>query len=128
MIFLRSIVLFLVHLLIQKKVNEGAKGGAQQKESSVSSGSGSGVEESQSSLTEKVRGDAVDSSTNSSQSTGSANQQLEWLETPLQFRAKKKAISLRINEDVLNWYKDQGDGYQTLMHAVLTSYYRSKHV
>ena len=32
---------------------------------------------------------------------------------------KKKAISLRVDEDVLEWYKRQGKGYQTRMNAVL---------
>ncbi|MEZ4753149.1 MAG: BrnA antitoxin family protein [Bdellovibrionota bacterium] len=36
----------------------------------------------------------------------------------------KKAISLRIDQDLLKWYKKKtkGKGYQSLIHAVLKSY------
>lgn len=34
----------------------------------------------------------------------------------------KKAISLRVDLDVLEWFKSQGKGYQSLMNAVLRSY------
>ena len=31
----------------------------------------------------------------------------------------KKSISIRVDEDVLGWYKAQGPGYQTRINAVL---------
>jgi len=34
----------------------------------------------------------------------------------------KEAISLRVDEDVLEWFRSQGPGYQTRMNAVLRSY------
>jgi uncharacterized protein (DUF4415 family) len=34
----------------------------------------------------------------------------------------KEAISLRVDEDVLKWFRDQGPRYQTHMNAVLRSY------
>lgn len=34
----------------------------------------------------------------------------------------KKAISLRIDKEVLEWFKAQGKGYQSLINAVLKSY------
>jgi uncharacterized protein (DUF4415 family) len=34
----------------------------------------------------------------------------------------KQAISLRVERDVLDWFKSQGKGYQSLMNAVLRSY------
>jgi uncharacterized protein (DUF4415 family) len=34
----------------------------------------------------------------------------------------KQAISLRVDRDVLDWFKSQGKGYQSLMNAVLRSY------
>ncbi len=37
----------------------------------------------------------------------------------------KKAISLRVDEDMLEWFREQGRGYQSLMNAVLRSYYES---
>ena len=37
---------------------------------------------------------------------------------------KKKAISLRVDKDVLDWFKSKskGKGYQTFMNAVLKAY------
>lgn len=34
----------------------------------------------------------------------------------------KQPISLRIDEDVLNWFKEQGPRYQSRMNAVLRAY------
>lgn len=34
----------------------------------------------------------------------------------------KKMVSIRLDEDVVDWYKAQGPGYQTRMHAVLKAY------
>lgn len=34
----------------------------------------------------------------------------------------KQAISLRVDEDVLDWFKETGPRYQTRMNAVLRSY------
>jgi uncharacterized protein (DUF4415 family) len=34
----------------------------------------------------------------------------------------KAAVSLRIEQDVLEWFKAQGPGYQTRMNAVLRAY------
>jgi uncharacterized protein (DUF4415 family) len=36
--------------------------------------------------------------------------------------AEKKAISIRVDEDVLDYFKQQGAGYQRRMNAVLRSY------
>lgn len=38
----------------------------------------------------------------------------------------KKPISLRIDSDILEWYKKQGTGYQTVMNAVLRLYMDAK--
>ena len=40
----------------------------------------------------------------------------------LEPRAARTAISLRIERDVLDWFKAQGPGYQTRMNAVLRAY------
>ena len=34
----------------------------------------------------------------------------------------KKTISIRIDDEVLSWYKASGPGYQTRMNAVLKAY------
>ena len=38
---------------------------------------------------------------------------------------RKEAISLRVDEDVLEWFRSRGPRYQTRMNAVLRSYVRS---
>ena len=38
----------------------------------------------------------------------------------------KKAVSLRIDPDVLEWYKTNGPGYQTRINAVLRLYMQAK--
>lgn len=40
----------------------------------------------------------------------------------LQPRPARTAISLRIEQDVLDWFKAQGPGYQTRINAVLRAY------
>ena len=34
----------------------------------------------------------------------------------------KKSISIRLDSDILDWFKSQGKGYQTLINRVLRSY------
>ena len=34
----------------------------------------------------------------------------------------KTSISLRVDQDVLTWFKAQGDGYQTRINAVLRAF------
>lgn len=46
----------------------------------------------------------------------------DWSDAVLVIPPKKKAISIRVDEDVLDFYKKQGAGYQRRMNAVLRSY------
>ena len=46
----------------------------------------------------------------------------DWDEAVLVVPSKKKAISIRLDEDVLDYFKSDGDGYQRRMNAVLRSY------
>jgi uncharacterized protein (DUF4415 family) len=45
-----------------------------------------------------------------------------WDGAELVLPATKRAISLRVDVDVLEWFKSLGPGYQTRMNAVLRSY------
>jgi uncharacterized protein (DUF4415 family) len=45
-----------------------------------------------------------------------------WEKAQLVQPITKQAISLRVDRDVLDWFKSQGKGYQSLMNAVLRSY------
>jgi uncharacterized protein (DUF4415 family) len=40
----------------------------------------------------------------------------------LQIQPPKSAISLRVDQDVLEWFKTQGPGYQTRINAVLRAF------
>lgn len=45
-----------------------------------------------------------------------------WDEATIQVPSPKKAISLRVDEEVLAWFKSKGPRYQTRMNAILRSY------
>jgi uncharacterized protein (DUF4415 family) len=49
-----------------------------------------------------------------------------WGEAILVMPPKKKAISIRVDEDVLDYFKKEGAGYQRRMNAVLRSYMQQK--
>ena len=49
-----------------------------------------------------------------------------WSDAVLVIPPKKKAISIRIDEDVLDYFKKEGVGYQRRMNAVLRSYMQQK--
>ena len=49
-----------------------------------------------------------------------------WGDAVLVIPPKKKAISIRVDEDVLDFFKNEGAGYQRRMNAVLRSYMDQK--
>lgn len=50
----------------------------------------------------------------------------EWFRTAeLVMPQPKAAISIRLDREVLDWFKDQGPGYQSRMNAVLTAYMKA---
>lgn len=51
---------------------------------------------------------------------------LDWSDAVLVIPPKKKAISIRLDEDVLDYFKKEGAGYQRRMNAVLRSYMQQK--
>ena len=51
---------------------------------------------------------------------------IDWSDAVLVVPPKKKAISIRVDEDVLNFFKKEGDGYQRRINAVLRSYMQQK--
>ena len=50
----------------------------------------------------------------------------DWSEAVLVIPPKKKAISIRVDEDVLDFFKTDGDGYQRRINAVLRSFVQQK--
>ena len=51
---------------------------------------------------------------------------IDWSDTVLVIPARKKAISIRVDEDVLDFFKKAGNGYQRRINAVLRSYMQQK--
>jgi uncharacterized protein (DUF4415 family) len=51
---------------------------------------------------------------------------IDWSKAVLVIPPKKKAISIRVDEDVLDYFKQQCAGYQRRMNAVLRSYMQQK--
>jgi uncharacterized protein (DUF4415 family) len=51
---------------------------------------------------------------------------IDWSKAVLIIPPKKKAISIRVDEDVLDYFKKQGAGYQRRMNAVLRSYMQQR--
>jgi uncharacterized protein (DUF4415 family) len=51
---------------------------------------------------------------------------VDWSDAVLVIPAKKTAISIRLDEDVLKFFKQGGEGYQRRINAVLRSYMQQK--
>jgi uncharacterized protein (DUF4415 family) len=51
---------------------------------------------------------------------------VDWSDAVLVIPPKKKAISIRVDEDVLDYFKREGEGYQRRINAVLRSYVQQK--
>jgi uncharacterized protein (DUF4415 family) len=49
-----------------------------------------------------------------------------WKNAILRMPKNKKSVSIRIDEDVLAWFKRQGKGYQTRINEILKTYMRAK--
>jgi len=46
-----------------------------------------------------------------------------WAHAVIQYPEKKKPVTLRLDSDVLEWFKSTGKGYQTRINAILRSFY-----
>jgi uncharacterized protein (DUF4415 family) len=51
---------------------------------------------------------------------------IDWSDAVLVMPARKKAISIRVDEDVLDFFKKEGAGYQQRINAVLRSYMQQR--
>ncbi len=49
----------------------------------------------------------------------------EWDSLIVEMPLTQEPISLRLDADVLAWFKSQGTGYQTLMNSVLRTYMKA---
>ncbi len=48
------------------------------------------------------------------------NARVVWPDRP------KKQLTMRLDADIVEWFKSQGKGYQTRMNAVLRSFYEAR--
>lgn len=48
---------------------------------------------------------------------------MDWVTTELPLPRRKVHTSLRLDADMLEWFKAQGRGYQTRINAILRSYF-----
>jgi len=55
-----------------------------------------------------------------------AMEPIDWATTVLPVERPKIHASLRLDADVLEWFKAQGRGYQTRINAVLRGYYQQR--
>jgi uncharacterized protein (DUF4415 family) len=55
-----------------------------------------------------------------------AKRQPNWTNLKVTWPQPKQAISLRIDQDILEWFRDGGPGYQTRMNAVLRAFVDSR--
>jgi uncharacterized protein (DUF4415 family) len=51
---------------------------------------------------------------------------IDWSKAEIVVPPKKKAISIRVDPDVLDFFKNEGPGYQRRINAVLRSYVEQK--
>ncbi len=51
-----------------------------------------------------------------------ASRQADWVNLKVAWPQRKEAISLRIDQDILAWFRDRGPGYQTRINAVLRAF------
>jgi uncharacterized protein (DUF4415 family) len=49
-----------------------------------------------------------------------------WKNAVLKMPKPKRPVSIRIDDDVLAWFKSQGKGYQTKINEILKTYMRAK--
>lgn len=51
---------------------------------------------------------------------------IDWTKAVIVVPPKKTAISIRVDDDVLNYFKNEGEGYQRRINAVLRSYMQQR--
>ncbi|MEJ0015388.1 MAG: BrnA antitoxin family protein [Acetobacteraceae bacterium] len=56
-----------------------------------------------------------------------AAKRTDWTNLKVAWPQPKQAISLRIDQDILDWFRDGGPGYQTRMNAVLRAFVDAQH-
>ena len=50
---------------------------------------------------------------------------LDWTQVQLIMPPRKVTVTIRLDQDLLDWFRAQGKGYQTRVNAVLRTYYEA---
>ena len=53
-----------------------------------------------------------------------AMEEIDWLTTELPKPRDKEPMTLRLDADMLGWFRAQGKGYQTRINAILRRYFQ----
>lgn len=48
-----------------------------------------------------------------------------WKNAKVRYPEGKERLTIRLDEDVVDWFRSQGKGYQTKINAVLRSFYEA---
>jgi uncharacterized protein (DUF4415 family) len=48
-----------------------------------------------------------------------------WKNAVVEYPERKRPVTLRLDADILEWFRSTGKGYQTRINAVLRSYYEA---
>ena len=48
-----------------------------------------------------------------------------WKNAVIEYPKKKRPVTIRLDVDILEWFKSMGKGYQTKINAILRSYYEA---
>lgn len=48
-----------------------------------------------------------------------------WKNAKVRYPEGKERLTIRLDEDVVDWFRSQGKGYQTRINAVLRSFYEA---
>ncbi|KWT91689.1 BrnA antitoxin family protein [Candidatus Magnetominusculus xianensis] len=54
------------------------------------------------------------------------HEKVDWTQATIGLPSRKKHINIRVDADVLEWFRSQGRGYQTYMNSVLRAFVASK--
>jgi uncharacterized protein (DUF4415 family) len=55
-----------------------------------------------------------------------ARDEADWTRTIVGIPARKDHINIRVDHDVLEWFRSNGKGYQTLMNSVLRAFVQTR--
>lgn len=55
-----------------------------------------------------------------------AMEEIDWATAELPLPRRKEQTTLRLDADVLDWFRAQGKGYQTRINAILRKYFEQR--